>query len=742
MSESGSPETKMSDMNVPLEVSDSHDWGRFADGLREDALQPDPLLDCLVELTRLHGRPHSRTALSAGLPLAEGGLTPSLFGRAAARAGLSSKVTRRALEDIELALLPVILLLKGDNACLLLGWDEGRDSVTVMFPDAGQGAISLPTSELEKRYVGIAIVARPSFKFDKRAPEVANLRGRHWFWGAVREQLPLYRDVIGAALLINVFALALPIFTMNVYDRVVPNFAVETLWMLALGLTIVLGIDYALRLMRGHFVDLAGTRIDLKLSTLIMERVLGMKLAERPQSVGAYANTLRSFESVRDFIASATVTAVVDLPFALLFLVVLAWICPPLVLVPVVGLALVLLYSYVVAGKMHALSETTYRASAMRNATLIEALTAMETIKAHGAERIIQTKLEETSAFLARTSAKLRLHSASVTNGVNSLQQFVNIATVVAGVYLIHEGALTMGGLVAATMLGGRAMGPLAQVVGLMMQYQNARTALKSLEETMNKEPERPGETNYLHRPEITGEIAFENVHFSYPGRTQEALKGVSFRIKPGEKVVVIGRVGSGKTTLQRLILGLYAPTQGTVTVDGIDIRQIDPAELRRNIGYVDQDATLFYGTLRDNIAIAAPFSDDRAIVAAAEVGGLTPFANRHPQGFDMLIGERGESLSGGQRQGVAIARAALLDPPIVLLDEPTGSMDFSSEAQFKQRLRGFAQQKSMMIVTHRTSLLELADRILVIDEGQIVADGPRDKVMADLRAGRVGKAA
>jgi ATP-binding cassette, subfamily C, bacterial LapB len=731
----------MSDMKVPPEVAAGDPWDAFTGGLKGEGLHPDPLLDCLVEMARMHGRAQTRTALTSGLPLSGGVLTPSLFSRAAERAGLAAKLTRRRLQDIDAAVLPMILLLSGGNACILLGWDEARQHARVLFPDAGQGALALPVSELERRYVGIAISARPNFKFDRRAPEVAKHRERHWFWGVLRDQLPLYRDVMGAALLINLFALALPLFSMNVYDRVVPNFAVETLWMLVAGLSIVLVIDYALRLMRAHFVDLAGTRIDLRLSTLIMERVLGMKLSERPQSVGAYANTLRSFESVRDFIASATVTTVIDLPFALLFLLVLAWISPPLVLVPVVGLLLVLLYSWVVQGRMHALAETTYRASAMRNATLIEALTAMETIKAHSAERIIQTKLEETSAFLARTSAQLRLASASVTNAVQSLQQAVSVATVVAGVYLIHAGSLTLGGLVAATMLGGRALGPLAQLVGLMMQYQNARTALKSLEQTMAKETERPADTHYLHRPEIAGSIAFENVHFSYPGRSQEALRGVSFRIKAGEKVVVIGRVGSGKTTLQRLILGLYAPSQGLITVDGIDIRQIDPADLRRNVGYVDQDATLFYGTLRDNIAIAAPFADDQAVLSAADVGGLTSFANRHPQGFDMLIGERGESLSGGQRQGVAIARAALLDPPIVLLDEPTGSMDYSSEAQFKERLRSFGQRKTVLIVTHRTTLLELADRILVIDEGQIVADGPRDSVMADLRAGRIGKA-
>lgn len=732
----------MSNMNVPFEVSATRAWSEFGSGLREDGLRPDPLLDCLVELARIHGRATTASALSAGLPTGQGGLTPSLFGRAAARAGLVSRLVRRPLARVEKALLPAVLLLQADQACLLIGWSDDGETAHVMFPDAGQGAATLSRSELEARYVGIAIYARPKFRFDQRTPEVAPKAHRHWFWGAMREQMPLYRDMLGAAFLINVFALALPLFSMNVYDRVVPNFAVETLWVMAAALLILVGLDYALRLMRGHFVDLAGTRIDVRLSAQIMERVLGMRLEKRPPSVGAYANTLRSFESVRDFVASATVTALVDLPFALLFLAVIAWISWPLVLPPLVGLLLVMIYSYFVQGRMHALAETTFRASAMRNATLVEALTAMETIKAHNAERVMQTKLEETATFLARTSARLRLASATVTNAVASLHQVVNVSVIVGGVYLIHHGYLTVGGLVAATMLGGRAMAPMGQLVGLLMQYQNARTALQSLEQTMNTETERSEDMTYLHRPDVSGEIACEDVHFSYPGRQQEALRGVTFRIKPGEKVVVIGRVGSGKTTLQRLLLGLYAPTRGTVTLDGIDIRQIDPAELRRHMGYVDQDATLFYGTLRDNIAIAAPYADDRAILAAAEVAGLTALANRHPQGFDMLIGERGESLSGGQRQGVAIARAALLDPPVLLLDEPTGSMDFSSEAQFKERLRQFGRDKTMLIVTHRSSLLDLADRILVIDEGQIVADGARDKVMADLRAGRVGKAA
>ncbi|MRD48412.1 type I secretion system permease/ATPase [Caenimonas koreensis DSM 17982] len=730
----------MGDVKVPFDIKAHTGWDRRKIGLSDANLQSDPLLDCLVELARIHGRSETRAGLSAGLPLNKEGLTPSLFVRAAGRAGLSAKVVRRTIDGIDVALLPVVLLLNGDSACLLIGWEDDGATARLLFPETGQGVITMPRADLEARYAGIAIFAHPQFRFDRRTPELLT-RNRHWFWGAFRDQLPLYRDVLIAALLINIFALAFPLFSMNIYDRVVPNFATETLWMLAVGLALMLGADYTLRLMRGHFVDMAGARIDLRLSALIMERVLGMKLEHRPASVGAYAATLRSFESLRDFVASATVTAIIDLPFALLFLIVIAWICWPLVFVPIIGLTVMVFYAKSVAGRMRELSETTFRAGAMRNATIVEALTALETIKAHGSERVMQTKLESTAAFLSSVTSKLRLLSSSVTNGAATLQQAMNLILIVAGVYLIHDGWLTMGGMIAITMLAGRALQPLSQVVALMMQYENASMAMVSLEATMSKESERPATATYLHRPDLKGDITFDDVHFSYPGRKESALRGVSFRINAGEKVVVIGRVGSGKTTLQRLALGLYVPTKGTVSIDGVDIRQLDPVELRRNIGYVEQDAMLFYGTLRENISISAPLADDGAILAAAAVGGLSEMIDKHPQGFDMVIGERGESLSGGQRQGIAIARAALLDAPMLLLDEPTGSMDFSTEAQFKERLRVFAQHRTVLIVTHRNSLLELADRIIVLDEGIVVADGPREKVLDDLRAGRVGKA-
>lgn len=710
-------------------------------GVREDLLHHDPLLDCLVELTRIHGRPSTRAALTAGLPLENGSLTPSLFARAASRAGLSAKLVRRPLERIDPALLPAVLLLDGEEACVLLGWDETGENARLLFPETGQGSVQLSRDTLTGRYAGIAIFARPHFRFDKRTPQVGDIKLRHWFWGALAEQWPVYRDVLGAALLINVMALAMPLFSMNVYDRVIPNRAMETLWVLALGVVLLIGVDMTLRLLRGHFIDLASARIDMQLSAKIMERVLGVRMESRPAAVGAFSSNLRSFETVRDFITSASVTAFIDLPFALIFVLVIAIISWQLIIPVLLALVFVVIYAYVLQHKMHALSETTYRAGALRNATLIESLSALETIKTQGAESVMQSKWEKSVAFVSRVNNQMRFLSAAATNGAMEVQQLVNVVVIIVGVYLVGDGKLSMGGLIACTMLTSRAVAPLGQMVGLLMQYHNAKVSLASLETIMTNPVERPADASFVHRPELKGNIEFRDVQFSYPGSAIAALKGLNCRITEGEKVVVIGRIGSGKTTLQKLLLGLYQPTGGAVFVDGVDVRQLDPADLRRNIGYVSQDTTLFYGTLRDNIAIGAPYADDAAVMAAAEAAGLTDFVNRHPDGFDMMIGERGDSLSGGQRQGVAIARAFLMDPPILLLDEPTSSMDFSTEQQFKERLKLAGAHKTVLIVTHRNSLLDLATRVIVVDDGKIVADGPRDQVIQALQSGRIGRA-
>lgn len=701
----------------------------------------DPLLECLIAVVRAHGRTLTREAALAGLPMdSSEALTPSLFGRAAKRAGLACRVVNQPLEAVNELLLPAVLLLRDEQACLLLGWAD-EQTARVVMPELGEGEVEMARETLQGRYIGHTLYVRPEFRFDARTPEVGRIRGRHWFWGTLAENAPLYRDVLLAALMINLFAVALPLFTMNVYDRVVPNNAVDTLWMLALGVCIVLIADVVLRTMRGYFLDLAGSRVDVRLSAYIMERVLGLRLESRPISAGSFAANLRSFETVRDFITSATVTAFVDVPFALIFLVVIAWIGWPMVLPVIAGALLVAAYAFAVRHRMQELSESTYRAGALRNSTLVESLVGLESIKALGAEGTMQRKWESSAAFLSRVGAQLRLLSATTVNVAVWVQQTVSVMVIVVGVYLIGEGELSLGGLIACSMLSSRALGPIGQVTGLLIQYHNASTALHSLDEILKQPIERPEDSNFVTRQHFSGALEFKDVSFSYPNQEMSALRNISLRIAAGEHVAILGRVGSGKSTLQKLILGLYRPSEGAVLVDGIDLRQLDPAELRRHVGYVPQDPTMFYGTLRDNLTIAARHADDNQILRASQVGGISDFVNAHPKGFDMMVGERGESLSGGQRQGVAIARAVIADPPIILLDEPTGSMDHSSEEEIKRQLASFAMGKTMIVVTHRTSLLELVNRIIVVDGGKIVADGPKQQVVEALRQGRIGRA-
>ncbi|PUA29466.1 MAG: type I secretion system permease/ATPase [Cellvibrio sp. 79] len=703
-----------------------------------------PLLECLLVVARAHQLTATREVLLAGLPLETQDLNPSLFARAAVRAGLTSKIIQRSLEQLNPALFPVVLLLNNNNACVLLSLDANK--ARVIFPELGEASASISTAELHAQYTGRAIYARPSERIDARAADIGKTsnqqnRDAHWFWGVIAQHKYLYRDVLLTALLINFFALVSPLFVMNVYDRVVPNHATDTLWILSLGMLIAISADFALRMMRAWFVDLAASRVDVTLSATIMERVLGMKLSERPASVGSFASGLQSFEAVRSFISSATILALVDLPFVLLFMVVVLMISWPLIFPILVGVILVMLYTAAVQHKMHLLSESSMQASAQRNATLVESLASLETLKVLGAEGRMQSIWEKTTLLVSRVGVKMRLLSGSVGNSTAWIQQAVSVVIIIVGVYQIIDGNLSQGGLIAAYMLSSRIMAPVGQTAGLLMQYHSAATALTALEQIMAKPVERPLDKQWISRPRLQGGIEFKKVAFKYPQDEREVLRDVSLKINPGERVAVLGRNGSGKTTLEKLIAGLYEASSGTVLLDGIDIRQLDPAELRRNMGYVAQDVNLFFGSLRDNIALGATHATDEMILEAVRLSGLTEFVNQHPMGLAMPVGEHGQLLSGGQRQSVSIARALLNDPPILLMDEPTGSMDHTSEEEFKRNLLQFAAHKTLLVITHRTSLLELVNRIIVIDGGKIVADGPKDQVVEALRQGRIGRA-
>lgn len=592
--------------------------------------------------------------------------------------------------------------------------------------------------ELEAAYSGYAIFIKPVHHFDRRTEYTAIPRASHWFWGTIMRFWPIYSEVFVASILVNSFALASPLFIMNVYDRVVPNHATETLWVLAIGVATVFLFELLLRTLRAYFIDMAGKRADVMLSSTIFEKVMAVKMAARSNSVGSFANSMQEFESFRDFFTSATLTTLIDLPFAFLFIAVIWMLAGPVAYIPLAVIPLTILVSLIIQIPLGRTIQHLFRHSGQRSSTLIETLTGLETIKSIGAETPIQRKWEQTVGFMTKYSQRARLLSSTAVNFTSFLQQMATITVVVYGVYLITENEITMGALIASTILTGRALAPMAQMAGILTRYHQSKAALQSLNSLMNLPVERPSGREFLHRPEFKGGVEFKKVTFRYPNQPMDALSEVSFTIKPGEKVAFIGRIGSGKSTIEKLILGLYEPDEGSILLDGTDIRQVDPVDLRRNVGYAPQDVVLFFGSIRDNITMVAPFADDSAVLKAADVAGVTEFVNRHPSGFDMPVGERGEGLSGGQRQSVAVARALLMDPPVVVLDEPTNAMDNSTEERFKAKLSEELEDKTLLLVTHKASLLSLVERIIVMDQGHLVADGPRDQILEALKKGHI----
>jgi ATP-binding cassette subfamily C protein LapB len=696
----------------------------------------DPLLGCLTILTKMLDKPHSAESLSAGLPLVDNKLTPKLFSRAAQRAGLSSKVVKRPLRKISNLVLPAVLLLENSTACIVLEFK--RKTARVVFPESGEGESEISLKELAEQYTGYAIFIKAVHQFDQRTEHSAIPRTKHWFWGTILRFWPVYGEVFIASILVNSFALASPLFIMNVYDRVVPNNAIETLWVLAIGVATVYTFDLVLKTMRGYFIDMAGKKADVILSATIFEKVMNIKMSARSNSVGSFANSMQEFESFRDFFTSATLITLIDLPFAFLFVFVIWTLAGQLAYVPLFAIPLAILVSFLIQIPLGKTIENLFRHSGQKSATLIETLTGLETVKSIGAETPIQRKWEQTIGFITKYGQRARLLSSTAVNFTGYIQQMSSVCVVIFGVYLIAEGNITMGALIACTILTGRALAPMGQVAGILTRYHQSKAALSSLNSLMNLPVERPTGREFLHRPNFKGGIEFKNVTFRYPEQPMDALTQVSFTIKPGEKVAFIGRIGSGKSSIEKLVLGLYEPSDGSILLDGTDIRQIDPVDLRRNVGYAPQDVVLFFGSIRDNITLGAPFADDEAVLRAAEIAGVTEFVNRHPSGFDMPVGERGEGLSGGQRQSVTIARALLLEPPVLILDEPTNAMDNSTEESFKAKLASELKDKTLMLVTHKASLLSLVDRIIVMDQGHLVADGPRDQILTALKKGHI----
>lgn len=731
----------------------------------------DPLLSALHYLCQHYGHPHSVKSLLEGLPLQDGQLSPHLLPRAASNAGFQAEEATLSLPQLSPLLLPVIALLDSNRACVLLDIDQEKQRAEIALPctsakkntaqDTETAEIEstatdkswVSFNELEQQFLNRVFLLKLPFQFDARSEQATSYANVHasktsdhipphstsgasqaWFWQTLWQSKPLYRDVLIASALLNVFALAIPLFTRLIYDKVVPNQAFDTLWVLTSGMVIIFSFDVLLKYLRSYFIDIASKKSDILLSADIYRKVMGLKLAARPPSVGAFTRHLQEFESVREFFTSATITSLIDLPFALLFLLVIYSIAGPLVVIPIIAITLLALYSLLVQRPLRKAIEEGSQLAAQKHANLVESVAGLETVKLFNSQPQYQYRWEQAVAHMANWGVKSRRLTDSVHNLAGLSQQCVSVGVIIFGVYLIAAGQLTVGGLIAVSMLTSRAIGPMVQLSQLSTRYHQAKSAITILSDIMAMPDEIRPSQQTDHAQPLNGNVRCDNLTFSYPNAETPALKSVSLTIKSGEKVAIIGKVGSGKTTLQRLLMGLYQPSSGAIRFDNTDINQYHPHTLRQQIGCVPQDNALFFGSIRDNITLGSPQASDDDIDQACLQAGVHLFTQQEPSGINRQVGEGGQYLSGGQKQAVTIARALINQPKLLIFDEPTSQMDNRSEQHLKQTLQSLGNQHTLILFTHKTSMLECIDRLIVLDQGHVIADGEKESVLQQLK--------
>ena len=707
------------------------------------AVKEDSLLDSLVLYTKLFHKPFTKEALLHGLPLYEkdgsaklfsiGSKSKSLFSRVATRAGLKTTLVERSIESMLDLHLPMILLLSNDNTCILEQFSEDREEAKIIYPEGDGSQEWVSVADLEREYLGYGFLLKKRFEYDSKRSSLLNVESKHWFWSTLNLSRGIYRDVIWASLLVNLFVLATPLFTMNVYDRVIPNNAKETLMVFTVGIVFVYLLDFFLKITRAYLLELAGKKSDIIMSSIIFEKVLNLKMAVHPHSVGSFANNLKDFESVRSFFTTATMSTLIDLPFAIIFLAIIYYIGGNLVFVPMTTMLIILMYAIFIKKPLRQSIEASQEASSKKNGILIETLQNIETVKSMSMSGKQQWEFEETTGEIATKNVKSRLLSSSIPTVTNLFIQLNTVFVVVFGVYMIQEFELTMGGLIAVVILTSRTVAPMGQAVGLITNYSNARSAYDTLNKIISGEMERPEGKEFVERPAFSGKIEFKDVTFNYPDSEKPALDNVSFVIGKGEKVAIIGRIGSGKSTIAKLILKLYEPTSGTILIDDIDIAQIDPAELRRYIGYVPQDIQLFRGTIKENIISSDLHPDIGDVIYASQISGVDDFVRAHPRGFEMPVGERGAGLSGGQRQSVGLARALMQHSSILMMDEPTNGMDNTTEKEIIDKLKYEFRKETLILVTQKLELLKLVERVIVMHHAKVLLDGTKDEVTKKL---------
>ncbi|MEM8876601.1 MAG: type I secretion system permease/ATPase [Pseudomonadota bacterium] len=702
------------------------------------ASSSDPLIECLDFVAREFALPFSRQGALAGLPMQDGRLTPALIPRAAGSFAMIAEPRSVALTEIPAVVLPVIVPLRSGKACVVLSI-EGSEGRAEIYDPIGKGRIRKielkalsAAREGELFFITPESNARAQGRRFGAAAEALPEPSGHWFFGPVRRAWPSWLQVIIAAFMINLLGLASPFFIMNVYDRVIPNFAVPTLIALALGVAIALFFDLILRQLRGLVLDRAGRRIDMRLASELFARLMRLRTTEHHAATGVLASQVREFDTIREVFTSQTVIAATDFLFIFVFIAAIWFLVGPLALVPLIAVPIVLLITLVARVPLSQAIARTQAEANRRHAVLVEGLVGLESLRAAGAEGVMQRKWEDSVAANVRAGTSTRTWSSLVLHLTTSIQQSVGVIIIVWGVFLVAAGTITIGGLIATNILAGRVLAPLANIAMTLVRLQQATGAYRSINQLMKLETEALGHAQAFDAG--PAQIEFRNVTFTYPGGSAPAVSDVSLTIAPGEKVGIVGRIGSGKTTLGKLLVGFYAPDSGSIIVAGSDTRAHNPADLRSIVGYVGQNADVFAGTVRDNIVMGRPHATDADIARVARLCGVDQFTQTHPLGLMMPVGERGLGLSGGQKQAVALARILIRNPPVMFLDEPTATLDRQAEAHLVAEMESVAEEgRTLIVCTHRGAFLPMLDRLIVIDQGRIVMDGPTKDILKRL---------
>ena len=706
----------------------------------KDRREVDTLLECLLFLAKYHKRETSAESLKFNLPIHNRSFDVNMFVQTSNRIGLISKIVKRKIHKVTKLALPAVLLLEKNRSCILLDYDEEDGLAKVIMPGLSSGETIISIEKLNSEYTGNLIIIKPEFNFNNRVEkEVLVDSPKEWFWGTLFRNKGIYKQVIIVSLFINLFILATPLFTMNVYDRVLPNNAIETMWALFIGISFVMLFDFMLKVLRSYFLGIASKRTDTIISNKIFNHVLNIKIDAKPASTGQFVSRLQSFESVREFFTSATVAAFVDFPFVIIFIIVIFYIGGPLAYITIFTVLISILVSWYMQRPLKALIEKSVKEEQIKHTTLIETITGLEIIKSVRAQNRMRTNWDQSVNKTVHYADKGHFLSQTITFFTAFISQFSNIAIVAGGVYLASEGEITMGAIIASMILNGRVIAPVSQLVGLIIKFDKTMLSLNNLDEVMKMPVEKENKA-YINRPNLKGKIELKDLSFSYKDQNHQTIKNINLSIDEGEKVAILGKIGSGKSTLLKLILNLYEPKSGSVLIDGVDTRQIDPIDLRRAVGCVPQEPFLFMGTIKDNITIGEQYISDEELLKVSKIAGLDEFLGKHEAGFDLMVGERGDGLSGGERQSVTLARALISDPNIIMLDEPTNSMDRQTEKAFINKIEKIIDNKTLLIVTHKTSLLQLVDRVIIIENGEVSFDGPKEEVFKSKVGGKNGK--